>query len=248
MTSANASICSGVMPPKGSLIRTICTPGGRWPYIPCFVRNPMNSFSGVSPSRNFVASVSKSSNSRSRIGMMCPGTSFWTSGLSRDPGRPAVRLPWRADGSMMVSERVLVVRRNGQYTQSPIALAGFGGFGSRGSAAQGSATALELGPLDRVRAQLDRAVVGVRRRLAVARASQQVGAGGVERLVAADAGIARESVEHREAGARAARHADRDRPGDVDDRRRGAPGELGVQLRDLRPVGLVRRGGGRVQR
>src|SRR4051794_2364619 len=120
MTSANASICSGVIPPNGSLIRIIWTPGWRWPYTPCFRRKPMKSFSGVSPSRNFVASVSKSSNSRSMIGMMCPGTSFRTSGLSSVPGRPAVRLPWRADGSMVVvSRRVLVVRRNGGIYPKP---------------------------------------------------------------------------------------------------------------------------------
>src|SRR4051812_26784733 len=120
MTSANASTCSGVIPPNGSLIRSIWTPGWRWPYTPCFRRKPMNSFSGVSPSRNFVASVSKSSNSRSMIGMMCPGTSLRTSGLSSVPGRPAVRLPWRADGSMVVvSRRVLVVRRNGGIYPKP---------------------------------------------------------------------------------------------------------------------------------
>src|SRR5688572_33031613 len=47
----------------------------------------MNSFSGVSPSRYFVASVSKSSNSRSRIGMMWPGTFSRTSGFSSVPRR-----------------------------------------------------------------------------------------------------------------------------------------------------------------
>ena len=30
-TSANVSICSGVMPPHGSLTRTIWTSGWRWP-------------------------------------------------------------------------------------------------------------------------------------------------------------------------------------------------------------------------
>ena len=31
MTSAKASICSGVMPPNGSFTRTICTSAWRWP-------------------------------------------------------------------------------------------------------------------------------------------------------------------------------------------------------------------------
>src|SRR5918999_1086604 len=48
----------------------------------------MNCSSGVSPARNFSASLSKSSNSRSRIGMMCPGTFSITSGLSSDPRLP----------------------------------------------------------------------------------------------------------------------------------------------------------------
>ena len=30
-TSANISICSGVMPPIGSFTRHICTSGWRWP-------------------------------------------------------------------------------------------------------------------------------------------------------------------------------------------------------------------------
>ena len=30
-TSANFSICSGVIPPKGSFTRIICTSGWRWP-------------------------------------------------------------------------------------------------------------------------------------------------------------------------------------------------------------------------
>src|SRR5215211_8471819 len=52
----------------------------------------MNSVSGVSPPRNFSASLSKSSNSRSRMGMMWPGTFSNTSGLFRDPCLP-LRLP-----------------------------------------------------------------------------------------------------------------------------------------------------------
>ncbi len=47
----------------------------------------MNSSSGVPPSRYFDASLSKSSNSRSMIGMMWPGTSSTTSGFSRVPER-----------------------------------------------------------------------------------------------------------------------------------------------------------------
>src|SRR4051794_7959553 len=50
----------------------------------------MNSFSGVWPSRYFAASLSKSSNSRSRIGITWPGTSSRTSGLVSDPARPVV--------------------------------------------------------------------------------------------------------------------------------------------------------------
>jgi hypothetical protein len=87
-TSANFSICSGVIPPNGSLVRIIWTSAWRWPYTPCFSRNPMNSFSGVWPSRYFPASLSKSSNSRSRMGMTWPGTFSYTSGFSRDPCLP----------------------------------------------------------------------------------------------------------------------------------------------------------------
>ena len=50
----------------------------------------MNWSSGVWPSRNFSASLSKSSNSRSRMGMMWPGTSSRTSGLASVPFRPCV--------------------------------------------------------------------------------------------------------------------------------------------------------------
>src|SRR4051794_6660812 len=50
----------------------------------------MKSVSSVWPSRNFSASLSKSSNSRSRIGMTWPGTSSRTSGLLSDPLRPVV--------------------------------------------------------------------------------------------------------------------------------------------------------------
>src|SRR5207248_525571 len=85
ITSANASSCSGVMPPKGSFTRIICTSAWRWPYTPWRSRNLMNSSSAVSPDRNFVASVLKSSNSRCRIGITCPGTSFSTSGSSSVP-------------------------------------------------------------------------------------------------------------------------------------------------------------------
>ena len=31
ITEANASICSGLMPPIGSFTRIICTSGWRWP-------------------------------------------------------------------------------------------------------------------------------------------------------------------------------------------------------------------------
>ena len=55
----------------------------------------MNSVSSVCPARNFSASLSKSSNSRSRIGITWPGTSAWTSGFSSDPLRPVV-----VDGSI----------------------------------------------------------------------------------------------------------------------------------------------------
>src|SRR5918998_2318953 len=48
----------------------------------------MNWSSAISPPRNFSASLSKSSNSRSRIGMMCPGTFSNTSGLSSEPCLP----------------------------------------------------------------------------------------------------------------------------------------------------------------
>src|ERR687893_1963336 len=60
----------------------------------------MNSSSGVSPARNFSASLSKSSNSRSRIGMMCPGTFSITSGLSSEPFLPC-RLGGAAVGSIL---------------------------------------------------------------------------------------------------------------------------------------------------
>src|ERR687898_518052 len=86
--SANASICSGVTPPKGSFTRIICTSGWRCPYTPCLRRKPMNFSSAISPWRNFLASVSKSSNSRSRMGRTCPGTSSYTSGFSSEPTLP----------------------------------------------------------------------------------------------------------------------------------------------------------------
>ena len=88
VTSANASHCSGVMPPIGSLTRIICTSAWRWPYTPCLSRKGMYSFSGVSPPRNFSASLSKSSNSPSRIGITWPGTFSMISGLFSDPSRP----------------------------------------------------------------------------------------------------------------------------------------------------------------
>ena len=55
----------------------------------------MNSSSRRSPARNFSASLSKSSNSRSRIGMMWPGTFSRTSGFSR-AALAALALGWRA--------------------------------------------------------------------------------------------------------------------------------------------------------
>src|SRR4051794_7068511 len=88
ITSANMSICSGVMPPMGSFVRIIWTFAWRWPYTPCLSRNLMNSVSSVCPSRNFVASVSKSSNSCSRIGITWPGTFSTISGFSIEPLRP----------------------------------------------------------------------------------------------------------------------------------------------------------------
>ena len=48
----------------------------------------MNWSSGVCPSRNFAASLSKSSNSRSMIGIRCPGTFSYASGFSIDPSLP----------------------------------------------------------------------------------------------------------------------------------------------------------------
>ena len=89
ITSANVSSCDGVIPPNGSFTRIIWTSAWRWPYTPCLRRKPMNSFSGVPPSRNFSASLSKSSNSRWRMGMTWPGTSSRTSGFSREPWRIA---------------------------------------------------------------------------------------------------------------------------------------------------------------
>src|SRR3954464_10675289 len=88
ITSAKVSIWSGVMPPIGSFVRIIWTLAWRWPYTPCLSRNLMNSVSSVWPSRNFVASVSKSSNSRSRIGITWPGTFSTISGFSTEPLRP----------------------------------------------------------------------------------------------------------------------------------------------------------------
>jgi hypothetical protein len=53
----------------------------------------MNWSSAVSPRMNLAASVSKSLNSRSRIGITCPGTFSYTSGFSSVPTLP---LPcWR---------------------------------------------------------------------------------------------------------------------------------------------------------
>src|SRR5919108_1879417 len=59
----------------------------------------MKSSSGVSPTRNFSASLSKSSNSRSSTGMTCPGTFSSTSGFSSEPFLP-LRLGSTETGSM----------------------------------------------------------------------------------------------------------------------------------------------------
>ena len=67
----------------------------------------MNSVSSVSPRRNLADSVSKSSNSRSRIGMTWPGTFSRTSGSSIEP-RPLVT--GREAGSMKGSVSLLAVR------------------------------------------------------------------------------------------------------------------------------------------
>ncbi len=94
ITSANFSSCSGVIPPNGSFTRIICTSAWRWPYTPCLRRNLMNSSSGVCPSRNFVASVLKSSNSRCRIGITWPGTFCRISGSSSVPRGAAGYCRW----------------------------------------------------------------------------------------------------------------------------------------------------------
>ena len=74
----------------------------------------MNSFSGVWPSRNFSASLSKSSNSRSRIGITWPGTSSRTSGFSSDPLRPCV-----VEGSIAAQSTTLEADRDLFFESRP---------------------------------------------------------------------------------------------------------------------------------
>src|SRR3954452_13657076 len=75
----------------------------------------------------------------------------------------------------------------------------------RGSAGpQGVAPALELGPLDGVRAERDGAIVRHARGIRVPRAAEQVRSRGVEWLVPGEARIRRELGEDGEARARAA--------------------------------------------
>src|SRR5215217_2356212 len=73
----------------------------------------MNWVSSVRPSRNFEASVSKSSNSRSRIGMTSPGTLSYTSGFSSEPRRPLGLASSRAGGTDTGSMVLLVRGRAG---------------------------------------------------------------------------------------------------------------------------------------
>ena len=77
----------------------------------------MNSSSSSSPFRKRVDSVSKSSNSRSRIGITCPGTFSSTSGFSSDPVRAlCIGLP----------------SGRGRTTKSSKRQSGFGHFGGWG--------------------------------------------------------------------------------------------------------------------
>src|SRR5579864_487914 len=85
--------------------------------------------------------------------------------------------------------------------------------------------ALEEGALALVRRQLERAAVRVGGVVALAEPAQEVGARGVEEVVA----LERQPVEQREAGARAVRHRDGDRAVQLDDRRRVRTRELAVE-------------------
>ena len=90
---AKASICSGEMPPHGSLpdhlhVRLALA------VDPLLEPEADELVLGVPPERYFSASLSKSSNSRRMIGMTWPGTSSRTSGFASDPcGRSWSKAP-----------------------------------------------------------------------------------------------------------------------------------------------------------
>src|SRR3954449_1171557 len=77
---------------------------------------------------------------------------------------------------------------------------------------------------------------------APAEPAEQVGAGGVPRVVARE----RQPVDRGEGDLRAVQLRDRDRAVECDDRRRVEPGQLVVERDDLRPVRVRRRGRVRV--
>jgi len=122
-----------------------------------------------------------------------------------------------------------------------------GGCSRRSAAPGGRPAALEVDALRGVLAGGDRRGVGRIGGGAVAHASQEVGAGGVQRDVGGQATLAGDRVEEREARRRPAGEANRDRPIDRDDRNRRAPLQLGVEGGDPRPVGAFERRGSRVE-
>ncbi len=98
------------------------------------------------------------------------------------------------------------------------------------------ALAAEVGAFGRVLGGVDRGVVGVLRLSASTEPAQQVGAGGVPRVVLGE----RQPVDQREGDLRAVQLGDGDRAVEGDDRRRVEPGQLVVQRDHLRPVRVGR--------
>ncbi len=95
------------------------------------------------------------------------------------------------------------------------------------------AAALEKGELGRILGAGDRSLVGERRLGGAAQTSQQVGADGMEQVVAVEV----EAVDEGERRIRSFDLGHRDRPVERDDRGRGERQQLVVQLQDLPPVG-----------
>src|SRR6266498_1329364 len=107
--------------------------------------------------------------------------------------------------------------------------------------------AREEGALDRVGGQGQGAAVGGGRLGDAAEAAQQVGAGGVEEVVAVQRAGGGELLDPGEALLRAVGHGDRDRAVQLHDGRGGHAAQGVVERQDAGPVGGLGAGGGGVQ-